>query len=421
MSVLWTDALLESGKDVRIVAERKHRYRRLLLAFLIFALLGGSVWGYWYLRDSVPDKIYVDREEGPGLEPLTDHPLVTFSEDLEVFSGSSYEAECSIMGVVPLKTVQVEAAERPVVQVCGAPIGIYMETEGVLIVDAGEIRMSDGSLARPAENIVKAGDYIRKVDGRNLENKQELMDLVAGSGGEDMVLEVWRQGETVDLKLTPVQDENGSFKLGIWVRDNIQGIGTLTYVDSSGGFGALGHGISDVDVGEILQADGGKLYQADILSVVKGQDGVPGELKGVIRYYPEEQIGEIRSNSSVGIYGTLSKQGLSKLPLRQAEIGWKQEVREGPASILCMAGGTLKEYEIQITAIHWDQQDTNKCFTIQVTDPELLELTGGIVQGMSGSPILQDGRLIGAVTHVFVSDAASGYGVFIENMLEAAG
>ena len=246
------------------------------------------------------------------------------------------------------------------------------------------------------------------------------MDLVAESGGKDMVLEVWRQGQQVDLKLTPVQSEDGSYKLGIWVRDNIQGIGTLTYVEEDGSFGALGHGISDVDVGEILQVDQGELYQADILSVVKGQDGVPGELKGVIRYYPEEKIGEIQTNSGVGIYGTLSSRGMSSLPLRQVEIARRQEVREGPATLLCAAGGSPEEYEIQITAIHWDQQDTNKCFTIQVTDPRLLEETGGIVQGMSGSPILQDGRLVGAVTHVFVSEAASGYGIFIENMMEAA-
>lgn len=402
------------------MAERKHRYRRLLLALLVIALAGAGIWGYRYLKRSVPDQIYVDRGTGPGLESLTDHPLITFSDDLEVSGGASYQVSCSVMGMLPLKTVTVREADRPVVQVCGAPVGIYMETRGVLIIDAGEIRGADGSLKSPAEHIVKAGDYIRGVDGRALEDKQELMDLVAESGGKDMVLEVWRQGQQVDLKLTPVQSEDGSYKLGIWVRDNIQGIGTLTYVEEDGSFGALGHGISDVDVGEILQVDQGELYQADILSVVKGQDGVPGELKGVIRYYPEEKIGEIQTNSGVGIYGTLSSRGMSSLPLRQVKIARRQEVREGPATLLCAAGGSPEEYEIQITAIHWDQQDTNKCFTIQVTDPRLLEETGGIVQGMSGSPILQDGRLVGAVTHVFVSEAASGYGIFIENMMEAA-
>ena len=182
-------------------------------------------------------------------------------------------------------------------------------------------------------------------------------------------------------------------------------------------FGALGHGISDVDVGEILKVGSGELYQADILSVVKGQDGSPGELQGVIHYYPEELIGEINDNSKVGIYGTLSDEGAASLPLRSVEIGRKQEIEIGPATILCCVDGTVQEYGIEVTQIDWNQQDTNKCFTIKVTDQELLDKTGGIVQGMSGSPILQNGRLIGAVTHVFISDATSGYGVFIENML----
>lgn len=306
----------------------------------------------------------------------------------------------------------------PEVRVCGAPVGIYMETRGILILDAGELSLADGSICAPAENIVKSGDYIQKVNGQQLEGKQQLVDLVASSEGKDLVLEVWRQGENVELRLTPVMTAEDGYKLGIWVRDNIQGIGTLTYVEQDGSYGALGHGISDADLGEILEVGGGELYQTEILSVVKGREGIPGELKGVIRYYPELQIGEITDNSVMGIHGTLTEQGLENLPLRTVEIAEKEEVKTGPASLLCMADGSVREYEIQITRIDPHMQDTNKSFTIQVTDPDLLELTGGIVQGMSGSPILQEGRLVGAVTHVFVSDASSGYGVFIENMME---
>mgnify|MGYP001623044364 CR=1 FL=1 len=343
------------------MAERKHRYRRLLLFALLLALAG-----------------------------------------IFLFPGTAKASENG----------------RATVRICGAPVGIYMETQGVLILDAGELTLADGSTRSPAENIVKAGDYIQKANGQDLEGKKQLVDMVACSGGSDMVLEVRRQGETVELQLTPVLTADGSYKLGIWVRDNIQGIGTLTYVEQDGSFGALGHGISDVDVGEILTVGGGELYQTDILSVAKGQDGIPGELKGVIRYYPEERIGEITDNSAMGIHGRLSEQGIASLPLRTVEISDREEVQTGPASLVCMADGSVREYDIQITGIDRDRQDTNKCFTIQVTDPKLLELTGGIVQGMSGSPILQNGRLVGAVTHVFVSDAASGYGVFIENMME---
>ena len=400
------------------MAEKKRRYRRLLLIVLALALLGSGIYGYWYLEKSVPDKIYVTDDSENRLDHITDNPLITFSDDMEVFSRNCYQVKCSILGAIPLKTVQVQEMERPVVQVCGAPVGIYMETEGVLIIDAGEIKTIDGQMISPAEHIVKPGDYIQKVDGKPLENKKQLIDHVAENQGEPMVLEVMRQGEHVELKLDPVQANDGSYKLGIWVRDNIQGIGTLTYVDEDGGFGALGHGISDVDVGEILKVGTGQLYQADILSVVKGQDGSPGELQGVIHYYPEELIGEINDNSKVGIYRTLSKAGMEALPLRQVEIGRKQEIETGPASILCCVDGVVQEYGVEVTQIDWTRQNTNKCFTIRVTDQELLDKTGGIVQGMSGSPILQNGRLIGAVTHVFISDAASGYGIFIENMLE---
>ena len=371
---------------MRAVTERKRRYRRFLLIALVLALLGGGVYGCRHL-------------EASG----------------EAAGRNVYQIECSTRSVMAAETGETE---RPRVRVCGAPVGIYMETEGVLIIDAGEIQTMDGQKSAPADNIVQPGDYIQEVDGRTLENKNQLIRQVAESQGKPMGLDVMRHGEPVELQLTPVLDSGGAYKLGIWVRDNIQGIGTMTYVEADGSFGALGHGISDVDVGEILQVGAGELYQADILSVVKGQDGSPGELQGVIHYYPGDQIGEITDNSRVGIYGKLYGEAVEALPLKTVEIGWKQEVEPGPATVLCSADGKVSEYDIEVTEIDWSQQDTNKCFTIRVTDPELLEQTGGIVQGMSGSPILQNGRLIGAVTHVFVSDAASGYGIFIENMLQ---
>ena len=217
------------------------------------------------------------------------------------------------------------------------------------------------------------------------------------------------------MAASPVLTDDGTYKLGIWVRDNIQGIGTLTYVDEQGNFGALGHGISDIDTGDMLTLKWGELYNAQILSIVKGTDGNPGELQGVIRYDESEKIGTILDNQSMGIYGTLDNgcgQGV-RLP-----VGYKQEMQEGPATILACVDGEVQEYSIEITAIDMNKKDTNKSFTIKVTDPRLLELTGGIVQGMSGSPVIQNGKLVGAVTHVFVRDAGSGYGIFIENMLQ---
>ncbi len=213
--------------------------------------------------------------------------------------------------------------------------------------------------------------------------------------------------------------EDQEYKLGIWVRDNTQGIGTLTYVEEDGSYGALGHGISDTDTGELLDIAGGELYQAQIVVCpLKGTKGNPGELSGYIDYDDSKRIGTIDSNTQKGIFGSVGDGCMYKLPLTSMEVGYKQEVETGEAQILAELEGEVKAYQVNITDIYRDQADTNKAFAIQVTDPELLAATGGIVQGMSGSPIVQNGKLIGAVTHVFVQDSTKGYGIFIEKMLE---
>ena len=225
-----------------------------------------------------------------------------------------------------------------------------------------------------------------------------------------------RKGEEIPLSLEPVLTQEENYKLGIWVRDNTQGIGTMTYVDEKGRFGALGHGISDTDTGELLDVSGGELYQAQIVSIIRGAQGVPGELSGYIEYEDEKKIGTIEKNTDIGIFGQIFSD--TQISGEKVKIGYKQEVKKGKAQILMQLEGKVEYYDIEITDIYSSQQDTNKSFQIQVTDPELLAKTGGIVQGMSGSPILQDGKLIGAVTHVFVQDSSKGYGIFIENMLE---
>ena len=235
-----------------------------------------------------------------------------------------------------------------------------------------------------------------------------------------MEMEVVRRNEMITLALTPVQTEDGTYKLGIWVRDNIQGIGTLTFTTQEGEFAALGHGISDVDTGERLEISKGELYEAKILSVQKGAVGSPGELRGVIDYEDSKVLGQIENNTSNGISGTLKKEKQTILEGELYPIGLKQEIQTGSAKILCDVGEGVKEYEIEITEVNWNAKDSNKSFVIHAVDEKLMELTGGIVQGMSGSPIIQNGKLVGAVTHVLVNDPTRGYGIFIENMLEAA-
>ena len=197
---------------------------------------------------------------------------------------------------------------------------------------------------------------------------------------------------------------------------NFAKFGTLTYVDENGGFGALGHGISDVDTGELLSIADGNLYNAQILGIRKGEKGNPGELSGLIRYEADNILGEISENSKNGIFGTVDADQVKNLDLKKIPVGYKQDLKIGPASVLCCTDGEVKEYAAEITRIDMNHEDSNKSFVIQITDKELLEKTGGIVQGMSGSPVLQNGKLFGAVTHVFVQDSTGGYGIFIENM-----
>jgi stage IV sporulation protein B len=394
------------------------KYRRFLWILLGCSLLLCAVYSYYLARNSIPDEISVYEGQEAQLDEVLPSALFTYDDDIAVLGSNQYQLKCKLFGMVPVKTVKVQSIPKQTVFVSGETIGIYMETEGVMIIDAGEIEAADEMQRKPAEHIVKPGDYILEVNGKEIENKKELMELVEKSGGEEMELLIKRGLEKITVALKPVMTKEGSYKLGIWVRDNIQGIGTLTFMKPDGTYGALGHGISDIDTGELLQLSEGQLYSAKILSVSKGASGNPGELKGVITYQEEEKLGSITVNQYNGISGQLNEKGKQDLFRRQMEIGLKQEVAVGPAAILCNVDGEVKEYQVEITEINYDEGNSNKNFVIHVVDDRLLGSTGGIVQGMSGSPVIQKGKLVGAVTHVFVQDATRGYGIFVENMFQ---
>ncbi|MCD8118146.1 MAG: hypothetical protein LUE29_01405, partial [Lachnospiraceae bacterium] len=223
---------------------------------------------------------------------------------------------------------------------------------------------------------------------------------------------------TREIVIQPVKDANGEYKLGLWVRDDTQGIGTLTFITAEGAYGALGHGISDVDTGELFASRGGTLYIANIWGIIKGIPGTPGGLCGMIYYEEKNELGTILKNTDTGIYGNANETMLAEYAGEAIEIGYKQEVAVGAASVYVNIEGEAKAYDIRIIGVNYSEDNDHKGLIIEVTDEQLLELTGGIIQGMSGSPIIQNGRLIGAVTHVFVQDATKGYGIFIEDMLE---
>ena len=392
---------------------RKRKYRYLILAFLALDLMLMGWLGYRLLDRKIPDQILVDHENSREVAGLLERPFVSFDDAITVSGKDSYTLHCRVFGVIPFKDVKVKHTTAKEVYVSGDAVGIYMQTKGVLIIDTGEILSESGETEEPARDIVKPGDYIVAFDQNRIQCKQDLMEDLAAL---DVMLKVRRGKETIPLSLTPVKDKEGKYKLGIWVRDDTQGIGTLTYVDEDGRFGALGHGISDVDTGELLSIADGNLYDAQILGIRKGEKGNPGELSGLIRYDADNILGEISENSKNGIFGIMDAWRMKNLDLKKIPIGYKQDLKTGPASILCCTDGEVKEYAAEITRIDMNHEDSNKSFVIQITDKELLEKTGGIVQGMSGSPVLQNGKLFGAVTHVFVQDSTGGYGIFIENM-----
>ena len=397
--------------------DRRKKYRRLLWWVITLDLLVVIWLGYRCLDRKIPDELYVTEDQKQQVKDVLDYPLLSFDDAITVSGDGSYLLSARILGAIPFKDIKVIPADSTSVLVSGSTVGIYMETDGVLVIDTGEIISEDGQTVDPACNIVEPGDYIVAFNDETITCKKDLVKDLENLTQDTVTLQVIRNGKKIPLLLDPVKDVKGGYKLGVWVRDNTQGIGTLTFVDQKGKYGALGHGISDVDTGELLHIDDGALYQAQIVGIQKGRSGSPGELSGLIHYEAEKIIGSIEKNCEQGIYGKLTDMsGLSGL--KKMEIAYKQELEIGPASVLCCVDGEIREFEAEITRIDMNHEDTNKSFVIQVTDPELLEMTDGIVQGMSGSPIIQNGKFVGAITHVFVQDSTGGYGIFAETMLK---
>lgn len=399
---------------------RRKKYRFFVICCLALDLLAIFWLGYKYLDRKIPDEIQISRDSGESTEDVTEvlsAPLVTFEKAVTVSQDGGYILPCRLLGYIPFKEVKVTPVDEQEIYVSGSTIGIYMETEGVLVIDTGEIEDQNGEMKEPAKNLVRQGDYIVSFNGEKISTKRELINDIAGLDGEEVTLEVKREGESVPVSVTPIKDTKGDYKLGIWVRDDTQGIGTLTYVDQNGRYGALGHGISDIDTAQLLNIRNGALYKAQILAINKGSKGNPGELAGFIRYDDRNILGSIEINSKNGIYGQFYKGAEDGITLKKMPVAYKQDVKTGEASVLCNVDGEVREYQAEIKRIDLNHEDTNKSFVIQITDEKLLEKTGGIVQGLSGSPVLQNGKMVGAITHVFVQDSTSGYGIFIENML----
>ena len=439
---------VEGGKTVRKnsgmwkTTSRKEKLRRVLLVIFGAGVIALAGVAYQYVKNAVPDRInvVVDRQEEVRfglpfralLESESEEVLLNGSSKIpsdqihlqlnqpfSIYSEQegTYRLSLKLFGIWKLKDIEVDVSDVQYAVPCGLPVGIYMKSDGLMVIGTGKVTAQTGEVMDPADGILRSGDYIEAINGTPATDKKDMIRAVKEAGNMALTLSVRREGEKMDVQMTPVQTQEGDYKLGLWIRDDTQGIGTMTYVCANGAFGALGHGISDGDTGLLVQTSGGELYDTEILGVEKGSFGKPGVMSGVIYYGNQSRLGSVESNTDQGIFGMANPRFLSRVKNPAIPIGYRQDVKKGRACIRSSVSGELKDYEIEIQKIDHSSNRHNKDMVIRVTDPELLSLTGGIVQGMSGSPIIQNGKLIGAVTHVFIQDSTRGYGILVENML----
>lgn len=320
---------------------------------------------------------------------------------------------CAAYAPGVLAMTDESAAARTLVPV-GHTVGVKLFADGVLVVG-----LSDGATPARASGLRK-GDIVLSFNGTSIDSTEHLQRLLAENGEAQSTVSVRRGAKTLTLPITPEQTESGAYRLGAWIRDSMAGIGTMTFYDpKSGVFGALGHGVTDVDTGSLMPLESGSIMDATVKAVKRGERGEPGELRGDFELTHDS--GGLYANTECGLFGTIAGENSAVCGREAVAVAEHGEVETGQATILANCeGDEVCAYEVEIERVYSGSSPTRNML-LRVTDERLLEKTGGIVQGMSGSPILQNGKLVGAVTHVLVSDPTRGYGIFIENMLDAAG
>lgn len=320
-----------------------------------------------------------------------------------------------IIAVLLCPAFRVSAALDKV-SVGGMPFGVKFLSDGIIIVGFTDVETSSGTETPAYDAGLRVNDIITHVNGSPVKTCPELISEIENCK-DSLTITYTRDGKKATVEFTPaLSSSDGKLKSGMWIRDTTAGIGTVTFIDKdSGSFAGLGHGICDPATGEIIKMDRGTVVDVQISGVKKGVEGQPGELKG---YFTSDKSGVLLGNTLTGVYGVFSDIPDELIPDDEIELAERSEVVEGDAYIWCtLDDGEPQKYSIKINDIFYESTD-NRCFTISVTDKKLIEKTGGIVQGMSGSPIIQNGKLIGAVTHVLVNDPTAGYGIFIDSMVE---
>ena len=372
------------------------------------------------LKTTVPDGFYIsdkgftDKKLGYGLSiTVADTDFVPASS---AGDKSDSVANVAFLKLFPVKLVDITKCNRTYVVVSGKPFGIKMYSDGVLVISIADVQTTSGSKSPAKDAGLQVGDIIKSINGSLVYKTEEVAEAIEKSGGQQLSIEVVRKGKILMLSLKPEKLEGQNvYKAGFWVRDSCAGIGTMTFYNTrTNCFAGLGHAVCDVDTGAILEIKSGEIVPAKITGVYKGVSGSPGELCGI--FSTDRPIGKINHNDETGVYGFMN----DTIDGEQIPVAFKQEVETGKAQILTTINGeTPQYYEIEIIKINLNSASVQKNMVIKITDERLIESTGGIVQGMSGSPIIQNGMLVGAVTHVFVNNPRQGYAIFAENMINS--
>lgn len=402
----------------------KKIFKMLLLVFFLLI-----IYIYTIVISNIPNKLVIFEGESINMKILAGLSIKSKESTIETASTNGNKIsetvgkqtlEVSFLDALKVKNIDVNVLPKTTIIPVGNIAGVKLYTSGVLVVGMSEIEGNDSKKYKPYENTgIKEGDTIIKIDDKEISTTEDLIKTVNMSNGEDIKVKFIHQEETKECSMTPVRTNNSEYKLGLWVRDSAAGVGTVTFYEpSTKTFGALGHGITDIDTNELINISSGEFITTRILNITKGESGEPGKIQGTVEN--QKNIGTISKNSKFGIYGKVDN--LASLNIdksKEVEVALRDEIKTGKATILCsLDNGQPKEYEIEIQKIYKENNYDNKSMQIKVTDQRLIDKTGGIIQGMSGAPILQNGKFVGAVTHVLVNNPLEGYAVFGDIMLK---
>lgn len=362
----------------------------------------------------------IKRANGTNMPVIQASNLGESEQSSKYETAGTFELNLNLFGTIPVKEIDVNVIPKTKVVPMGNLIGAKLYTSGVLVVGMSEIQGDDQQKHKPYEGSgIEEGDMIVEMDSKKIANTDELVETVNSSKGKAIQIKYVRNDEIITTGIQPIKSEDNEYKLGLWVRDAAAGVGTLTFYEpSTGKFAALGHGIVDVDTGDIINIANGELVTSNLVAIKRGEKGTPGEIKGSID--SGVTIGNISKNTNFGVFGLVSnKNNLNLNGAKEYEVALRSEIQTGEAEIICeLENGKKEQYKIEISKIYTSNNYDNKSMMIKITDERLLQKTGGIIQGMSGSPIIQNGKFVGAITNVLVSDPTTGYAIFGDLMVK---